>query len=275
MLTGCTAPSEPPSASVDSQAGIFDHIHELVPGARGGTLLVATHQGLYELTVGPDGGAPFVGPIGGFDFDPMGFTTNDGVFYASGHPGPTAQGAFSSPNLGLITSDDAGQSWTSVSLAGQIDFHGLAVASGGDGSPRVFGYDMSTGRVERSLDGGVTWDSGAELVARDLVAVGELLYATTPEGLAISEDDASSFSVDSQAPPLFILAGNASTLGGIDTSGTLWTQELGLGWVRGGAVTGTAAAIAIDGSRVFVADDRGIAFTDDAGSRWTVITPQA
>lgn len=272
LFTGCSPAAAPAADPTGVAATVFEHIHELVVDPNDGTLLVATHEGLYRLTIGIDGATAAVGPIAGLDFDPMGFTLADGIAYASGHPGPTTPPSFGSPSLGLITSADVGKTWTNVSLTGQTDFHGLTVMTGGDRPPRVFGYDASAGRVERSLDGGVTWSSGAVLDARDILAVGDQLFATTPDGLATSDDGGATFTVDPDAPGLYVIAGDGSgTLAGVDTTGTIWTRAAGQDWVHGHTVEGTPQAFAVDGARLYVADDRGIAYTEDAGATWVVL----
>ena len=251
---------------------MFEHIHELVPDPSDGTLLVATHDGLYRLTIAADGTAAADGPIGGFDFDPMGFTLADGIAYASGHPGPTTPDTFGSPNLGLIISTDLGMSWTNVSLTGETDFHGLAVASSENAAPRVFGYDGSRQRIVASLDGGTTWRDGAQLAARDILASGAMLYATTAEGLAVSSDNGTTFAIENSAPTLYVIASDpAGTIAGIDTTGQIWTRTPEGEWIPGFTVEGTPQAFAVDGDRLYVADDRGIAYTEDAGATWAVL----
>lgn len=270
LVSGC---STQPVADQPAAPVTFEHIHALVAGQEDGSLLVGTHEGLYRLSIDSGNTATAVGPIGGLDFDPMGFTLADGTAYASGHPGPTTPNAFGSPNLGLITSTDLGATWTNVSLTGVTDFHGLTVMVSGGGPPQVFGLDPSKERIQRSLDGGLTWGDGAELVARDILAVGDQLYATTPDGLEVSEDGGVTFRVESTAPPLYLVAADQDgTIAGVDTSGTVWTRSAGQTWTSGGAVEGTPQALAVDGTRIFVADDRGISSTDDVGATWTVLT---
>jgi hypothetical protein len=253
----------------------FAHTHELDVDRDAGRLIVATHDGLYDLTVQAGGNATAAGPVGGLDFDPMGFTIANGVAYASGHPGPTTPDTFGSPNLGLITSSDGGETWINVSLTDEVDFHGLAVVAG-VGEARVFGLDSGRQLLQVSLDGGTTWADGAELVARDLLAVGERLYATTPDGLVASDDNGATFTVVAGAPPLFLVAADTSgALAGVDTSGTIWRTDAGGSWMAGGTVSGTPQALDVEGDRIYVADDRGIAFTDDAGGTWTVVSLQA
>ncbi len=270
MLTGCS-PAAPAPPSVNDSGMIFEHIHELVPDPSDGTLLVATHEGLYRLTIAGGGSAAAVGPIGGLDFDPMGFTIADGIAYASGHPGPTTPDTFGTPNLGLITSTDL-NSWTNVSLTGETDFHGLTVATSTGAAPRVFGYDGSRQLIVTSLDGGTSWSDGAALAARDILAVGDQIYATTTDGLAVSSDNGRTFTIDTAAPALYMIAADQNgTIAGIDTTGTLWTRGAGGEWVHGHTVEGPPQAFAVDGDRLYVADDRGITYTDDVGTTWVVL----
>ncbi len=281
-LSGCTSTqgsAAPVPASPASLAPAFAHIHALAVDASGG-LLVATHQGLFAVALAPDGTATTRGPIGGLDFDPMGFTLTGGIAYASGHPGPTTPPTFGSPNLGLITSADGGTTWSNVSLTGRTDFHAIAVAppEAGAATARIFGVDSSKPAIQRSLDGGATWTDGAALVARDILVnpvAPSTLYATTEKGLAVSTDDASTFVIDTRAPALYLVAGDRATgsLAGIDTSGAVWQQDVAGVWTRGGSVSGTPRAVARAGNRLYVADDRGIVVTEDTGGSWRVIAP--
>jgi hypothetical protein len=278
LLAGCSAGAGD-SANVPVAAPqAFEHIHALTVDPNNGDLIVATHEGLYELVVGSDGATTADGPVGGLDFDLMGFTLIGNTAYASGHPGATTPDSFGTPNLGLISSIDRGKTWVNVSRAGQTDFHALTVAPSGEdaSAARIFGLDSSKLAIQRSLDGGISWTDGAELVARDIVADPArpgTIFATTENGLAVSSDNASSFEIVPGAPALYLLTISSDThlLAGIDTSGMVWKQNSADEWVRGGSVSGTPQAVTVFGSRLYVADDSGIAFSDDEGTSWTVI----
>ncbi|MCW4386545.1 hypothetical protein OH146_12250 [Salinibacterium sp. SYSU T00001] len=276
LLSGCsTAATEPVPAPADVAAA-FEHIHGLEVDPESGALLVATHGGIFQLTEAADG-TELSGPLGGLDIDAMGFTLNNGVAYASGHPGPGTPDTFGSPHLGLIRSPDLGRSWVNVSLTGTTDFHDLTISLGHH--KRIYGLDSSSGTV-RKTDDGQTWTDGATLAARDILAPDEnpdLLYATTEDGLSVSTDGAESFILDPLAPRLYLIAsGGDDWLVGIDVDGTLWYQPLEGGpWSQGGVTDGVPQAMTVDAAngRVIIADDRGIVATDDYGDTWEVLRP--
>jgi len=94
-LTGCAAPQSP---SPDAVPPVIEHIHGVAVDPRGENLFVATHGGIFTLT--PEGA--IAGPIGGHDFDAMGFTVLDDALFASGHPGTQTPAELGSPNLGRV-----------------------------------------------------------------------------------------------------------------------------------------------------------------------------
>lgn len=274
VLAGCAAgPAGPaaPGAPDEGHAVAIDHVHELAVDPADGTLLAATHSGVLRLDVA-GGTATADGPLGGHDFDPMGFAVADGVWYASGHPGPASPPHFGSPHLGLISSVDAGSEWRNVSLTGEVDFHGLTATSDGT---TVIGYDGSA--VRASSDGGATWSTGAPLVVGDLLAVGDRVLVTTPDGLLVSDDDGVTFAAVPAAPPLVLLAADPDgVVVGVDTAGTVWTGDAGTdgvpgSWVRTGAVEEAPTALAVAAGRLYAADGRGLVVSDDRGGTWTVL----
>jgi len=269
ILTGCTAskPAAGPAMSTEqatSTEEAMGHVHALA--VQDDRIIIATHAGPYEL---PADGGDVTGPIGGASFDAMGFTIDNGILYGSGHPDAGSPAQFGSPNLGLISSTDQGQSWTTVSLGGETDFHDLT-ASGGV----IYGVDSASGTIKRSDDNGANWIDGATLDVRDLEIDPDdpmRVSATTADGLAVSTDGGLSFAVDDTAPKAFFLTtGPDRTRYTVDVARTLWASTP-TGWVAGGTVTGTPAALAVDGERLIVADDAGIRATTDLGATWEVL----
>ncbi len=221
-----------PSSSATTQAGSqqaapalkrvglstpIPHIHGAVVGADG-SVLAGTHEGVRVIT--PSGQVSAVGPRD----DLMGMTGEPGTtrLISSGHPG---QGSRLPNPIGLIRSEDGGQTWTPVSLAGEIDFHALAT----DGDV-IVGFDGVSGLVT-SQDGGKTWSKAASMAAMSLAMVGDQVWATTPDGLMHSSDKAATFAALPGAPPLrLISAGGDGSLWGVDGTGMTWRSRDGKAW---------------------------------------------
>lgn len=161
------------------------HVHGIGPGSGGAdSLTLATHNGLWAV----DLASRTATRLGGSLDDFMGYSavlTSPGTAFASGHP---ATGG----NMGVIRTDDAGQSWSHVSdgLDGPVDFHNMEVSRA---DPKVIygiGHDR---RVQRSTDGGVTWEATGEAPEKLIdiaTAPGDSaqLYAATEGGLFLSPD---------------------------------------------------------------------------------------
>ena len=137
-LTGCGGDkkSAPPN-SAETDPGIV-HAHGLGVDPADGAVFIATHTGLFRSPEGEDEARR----VGESFQDTMGFTvTGPGRFLGSGHPDAQSD---KPPMLGLMQSEDAGKSWTSVALEGVADFHVLR-AAGRD----VIGYDSIGNRLLR------------------------------------------------------------------------------------------------------------------------------
>ena len=104
-----------------AQAASFSlhHIHGLHYSADGRQLLIPMHHGLAIYGSNQWSKAP--GP----EHDYMGFSITHNAFYSSGHPAP---GSLLKNPLGLLKSPDRGQSWESLGLMGEADFHLLATS---------------------------------------------------------------------------------------------------------------------------------------------------
>lgn len=270
VLAGCTAAESQDNHAASAE---IDHIHALST-TTDGVLLIGSHNGIYQVDYSGDDSAA-TGPVGGANFDSMGFVATDRVWYTSGHPGPESPEIFAAPNIGLLKSTDEGQTWTSVSLSGEADFHSLT-ASTGD-VERIYGLRTDAQEIQVSRDGGTTWQAGASLMARMLLADEnpDIVYATTDRGFAVSTDAGASFEVQEDAPPLLLVAADPSRGGnlvGIDTTGTIWQQQGDLSWVSGGTVEGVAQALTVDpDGTIVLALEHAILSSTDYGQSWKTL----
>lgn len=152
LLTACGGDSQD-----DGRAGQVPtgdpgavHIHGLGVNPRDENLFLATHTGLFRVDA--RGAEPR--RLAGRYQDTMGFAVvGPDAFLGSGHPDGRDE---LPPFLGLIRSEDAGQTWQPVSLLGEQDFHVLEQSG-----RRVYGFgtDWAT-RRERLMvsdDGGRRW----------------------------------------------------------------------------------------------------------------------
>jgi hypothetical protein len=198
LLTGAALAAGVALVARDDQTGATDelragqdpgpvHVHGLGINPVDGALFIATHTGMYRVPPGEERATR----VGAGLQDTMGFTVvGPDRFLGSGHPDPASmQEGEWPPNLGLIESTDAGNSWRSVSLLGEADFHVLRSRS-----DRVYGFDWSNKRLLVSRDRGRTWDQrpipGALF---DLVldpSDASRLVATSERGLFVSPDSA-------------------------------------------------------------------------------------
>jgi hypothetical protein len=190
-----------------------------------------------------------------------------------------SDGPSAAPNLGLVASTDGAFRWESVSLREEVDFHDLEAAELPDGQLQTYGYDAGAGTVRASNDTGVTWTTGAKLDLRDLAvdpATSDRVFATTANGLVVSNDARSSFMPVPDAPALYLLTitPNNGELIGIDTEGTVWTSPDAALWTDRSRVAGQAEALTYIGGGapwILIADERCIVATNDYGATVTVL----
>ena len=161
------------------------HVHGIGPGAEGvDGLTLATHNGLWAVDLA---GATAT-RLGQSQDDFMGYSAvpgSPGTVFASGHP---ATGG----NLGIIKTEDAGQTWVPVAdgLNGPVDFHNMEVSRADPAVIYGIGHD---GRVQRSGDRGRTWEASGQAPEKliDIATAPDnaaLLYAATETGLFLSPD---------------------------------------------------------------------------------------
>jgi hypothetical protein len=150
ISSACGDGDHQPRAPVTSGDPGVIHIHGLGRNPADGALFIATHTGLYRM--GSSGRS--AERVADLYQDTMGFTVvGRDHFIGSGHPGSVETDP---PFLGLIESRDAGSTWRSISLRGDVDFHVLEAQGN---TVYGFGSDWDTreARFLRSDDRGRTW----------------------------------------------------------------------------------------------------------------------
>lgn len=233
------------------------HVHGVGVDPGDGTLYAASHHGVFRIPVSGDAVR-----VANRYQDTMGFTViGRNHFLGSGHPDLREN---LPSHLGLIESTDSGQTWQSLSLAGQADFHALRVA--GD---RIYGYDATTGQLLTSTNRR-DWERRARLELADFAVSPpnpQLLLATTPGGVQRSTDGGRTFSPVRNAPVLRTLAWpTPEALYGVAPDGAVWASaDGGISWVARARLDGAPQAMTAGGdSTVYVATDSGIYASTDA-----------
>jgi photosystem II stability/assembly factor-like uncharacterized protein len=241
-------------------------VHGLAVDARTGRVLLATHEGLFDMSTEP---ATKIGPTN----DLMGFTaaTGTGIFYASGHPGKDS----TMPNpMGLIRSSDGGRTWEQLSRQGQSDFHALTVTKSG-----IVAFD---GQLWTSPDG-KSWTTAAAGFAPAVLAGNSgtnTVLATLPEGLQRSTDGGHTWKPVPSSPVIqFAAFANEKEAVGVEPNGTVhYSADGGSTWTLKGRidadVQAVAAAKGLDGKlqiwaataeELIVSSDGGATFRPAAG----------
>lgn len=249
------------------------HVHGIGQG-NGGVdgLTLATHNGLWAVDLE---GATAT-RLGQSQDDFMGYSAvpnSPGAAYASGHPA-------SGGNLGIIRTKDAGQSWTHVSdgLDGPVDFHNMEVSRANPAVIYGIGHD---GRVQRSADGGFTWEASGRAPDKliDIATSPEdtaSLYAATEVGLFLSSDDGLTWNAVIEGIPVSTVDTGAD--------GVVRAVDLGQGLVtvgKGGKITKVSgdlpdgyllflATTSADPLRLAALSAKGrLVVSDDGGITWT------
>lgn len=268
ILSGCGGDDERATATPNDAGGlvlsddVVSHIHGVGINPADDAPVVATHSGLFRAAPG-DRRAERLSEL---RQDTMGFTIiGPDRFLGSGHP---AAGSGQPSLLGLIESDDAGRSWRSVSLSGQVDFHVLRAAK-----RRVYGVNSTDGALLVSGDGGRTWSRSTPPGA----VVDLAIDPTNPERVVMSGDAGLARSDDAgrtwerlKDDLVGLLAWTSRELVLIDADGQAHSSaDGGRRFEAVGSVGDQPAAAAASGAQILVAlHDNSVRLSDDGGRRW-------
>ncbi|MGP3965296.1 F510_1955 family glycosylhydrolase [Nonomuraea sp. 3N208] len=266
VLTACGQAAPQHDGAGEPGLGV-GHVHGVDIDPADGSLYVAGHYGLFKVT-----SPTTIARVADRDQDHMGFTIiGPRTFLASGHPSAEDVSPQLPPHLGLIRSTDSGATWTTVSAGGSADFHSIQPA--GD---TLYAFDSQTSKIWRSFDGGATWTQGTEEKVIDLGAAADLpsrVFATTPDGLKVSEDGGMNFTDVAKAPLLSHVDVSADwLLVGAGADGQIHaSQDGGETWTATGKLPGQAVTFtAVDPQRLLAAmEDGTILESKDGGKTFT------
>ena len=248
------------SAAAGATSGLPSaHVHGLSVNRETGQVLLATHDGLFDVSRTP---AVKIGPTN----DYMGFTAagEPDVFYASGHPGAGSD----LPNpLGLMKTTDGGKTWQQLSRQKESDFHALAATKSG-----IVAFD---GTLRTSTDG-TTWQTvAADFMPAVLAAhpSSDTVLATTTDGVQRSTDGGTTWTLNEAAPVIQFaaFAGAGEAVGVAPNGAVYYSPDAGASWQQTGTISGGVQAIAAtegaDGKpSIWAATATGVIVSSDGGA---------
>lgn len=260
LLSACSSDDSDSGSHSDSHGGSsaeMEHIHGIGVDPEDGAVYAGTHYGLFRIA---DGSATRVADR---VQDFMGFTVaGPEHFLASGHPGEGQDGPGS---LGLIESNDAGQTWHDLSLSGEADFHSLEYRHG-----QVYGLNSMTGQLLLSTDM-KSWQELSRTPIADFTVSPtdpDILVATTEQGLARSADGGRTFQPVGSAP-LMVFVGWAEdgTLAGVTPTGVVYTADTPTGeWTERGNLGGQPEALTVQSAdEIYAAANGAVLVSTDGG----------
>ena len=253
--------------------GQFPIVGSLAVNPSDGKLWMSTNTGLFRV---PDEGNEPV-KVTGTLTTPDGdgeiseqlvirFTGPDEML-GSGHP---PSGSSLPPALGLMRSEDAGKTWTSVSELGTADFH--AIEPAGDA---LIGGLFGQAQVLVSRDGGKDWETRA--APRPLVDLEispddpKLWIATTRDGVYISRDEGGTWRAIDPTPNSYLAWPAGDKLCHDPGGPMMLSTNAGESWEQVGDTGGEPQAIVADGPETLYSMliDGTVKKSADGGRTWT------
>ncbi|MGI8693581.1 MAG: WD40/YVTN/BNR-like repeat-containing protein [Geodermatophilaceae bacterium] len=170
----------------------------------------------------------------------------------------------------MVESTDGGNTWRSLSLAGEADFHSLEVRQ-----DRVYGLNSLTGEFMVSEDK-ITWESRGQIPIADFAVSpqdADVVLGTTEQGLVRSVDAGRSFQPVPTAPVMQLVSwADDATIVGVEPDGTVHAStDDGQTWEQRGELGAAPQALTATGTgAVFAAVDGSILASTDGGRSFTV-----
>ncbi len=236
-------------------------LHALVVSPTDANTVTFGHH--YGMLVSHDGGATWTPLSGAGGKDAMGVAIP-----------PNSKTAFAAGHDVFMRSDDGGQTWTSVrpALPG-TDIHGFAASATQPNT--FFAYVVGFG-LFKSSDNGSSWAQVAQppgstmSMAAAKSSVGDVLFASTMEGLAQSRDGGRSWEPVRDVPNGYVSAVGA-TVYVADRGTVMVSTDGGLTWQRR-SFPRNAGLIAIAPSNpavvYVVTDQREVWRSSNSGATW-------
>lgn len=266
LLGGCSAAEDPLDSSVADGDPGFGHVHGLGLNPGDGLVYAATHFGVFRLD--PSGPTRVADRYQ----DTMGFTVaGPDRFLGSGHPDMREDKPV---HLGLVLSTDRAETWQTLSLEGQVDFHALATVGS-----TVYGWDATSGSVMRSDDAGATWFTGTELDVTDIAVDPDdpaHLFVAGSDGLSESANSGATFQPALTQPPQqlayvrYLEPSDLPGLVGVDTRGSVWVYTGGA-WKKQGSLPAPPEAFTVAGVQLLAATAGGVFTSVDTGTSWQLL----
>jgi Strictosidine synthase-like, N-terminal len=282
LLVGCGGDDGTSSASDPSELAVpwLDPdgdppiVGGLTVNPSDGTLLMTTNTGMFRIDADATKPEPFTGtletPDGSGKLSEA-LVTRFGepdTLLGSGHP---AAGESLPAALGLIRSEDAGKTWTSVSELGKSDFHAIETSGS-----TIVGALFGQPQVLVSEDDGRTWTSKAAplpIVAMEVdPSDARRWIASTQSGIFRTTDGGGTWREVEPIPNVRFAWAEGSDLYRIDPGGDLKVStDRGESWKALGSTGGEPQALTVDADGKLYAAllDGTIAVSDDGGRTFT------
>jgi hypothetical protein len=238
------------------------------------TLYMGTNTGLYQVPEGASKPEKIVGtlktPDGSGEVSEalvVRFVGPDELL-GSGHP---AAGAALPPALGLIRSEDAGKTWSSVSEMGTADFH--AIEPSGD---QIVGALFQQAQILVSEDEGRTWATRVAPLPLVSLEVNpddpQRWIGATERGIFVSEDGGKTWRERDPTPNVRLAWADSGELYRVDPGGPVKVStDGGERWEDRGSTGGEPQAMTVgpDGMVYVALIDGTLKVSGDGGQTFT------